>query len=186
MTIKGRRISVIGSSGAGKTTVGRRIAQLLNLPFIEMDEIRHGPNWSEIPNNAFRLAIADRVIGDEWVVDGNYASIVREAVWSRADTVVWLDLDRPLVMWQVISRSLSRAAWRGELWSGNREQFRRWIRPDHPIRWAWSAHASKRTRDQAQLTDPRWVHLEVVRLRTRADVRTFLAALEGQAGNRSV
>ncbi len=56
--------------------------------------------------------------GEGGVVDGNYA-VVRDLVWSRAETVIWLDLSRARVMWQVIRRTLRRAITREELW--NRE-----------------------------------------------------------------
>lgn len=48
------RFLVIGSSGAGKTTVARQIARILDLPHIEFDAYRHGPNWTETPDDIFR------------------------------------------------------------------------------------------------------------------------------------
>jgi len=38
-----RRISLVGVPGSGKTTVGRHLAALLDVPFIERDEIFHQP-----------------------------------------------------------------------------------------------------------------------------------------------
>lgn len=177
---EGPRISVIGNSGSGKTTVGRALALRLGVPFVEMDAFRHGPGWTETPDEQFRRLVADAAAGDAWVIDGNYTAIVRDAVWERATTVVWLDYERHAVMWQVIRRSLGRAITKRELWNGNREQWRFWVRADHPIRWAWAQHHRKRVRDEAMQRDPRWSHISFVRLRSRADTRRFLRGLSGR------
>ena len=79
----GPRISVIGSSGSGKTNVGRAVAARLGVAFLEMDALRHGPGWTETPDGRFRGLVSDSVADDAWVVDGNYTSVVREIVWSR-------------------------------------------------------------------------------------------------------
>jgi hypothetical protein len=42
-------------------------------------------------HNEFRRIIAARAATGGWVIDGNYGR-VRDLVWARADTVVWLDL----------------------------------------------------------------------------------------------
>ena len=42
-----------------------------------------------------------------WAVDGNY-SAVRDIVWGRADTLVWLDYPFPVVMRQLTRRTLKR------------------------------------------------------------------------------
>lgn len=34
--------------------------------------------------------------------------VVRNSIWARADTIVWLDLSRAVVMGRVIRRSLAR------------------------------------------------------------------------------
>ena len=41
-----KRISVVGSSGSGKTTVARRIAEALDAPHVELDELHWGPDWA--------------------------------------------------------------------------------------------------------------------------------------------
>jgi adenylate kinase family enzyme len=165
------RISIVGTSGSGKSTVGRAAAARLDVPFTELDGIRHQANWVELPDDEFQARVAEVVAGDGWVVDGNYAA-VRPLVRDRATAIVWLDLPRWLVMAQVSWRSLSRALLRRELWNGNREQFRRWLAADHPIRWAWSTYGRRKQEFESQM-DGRWV-----RLGSRREVRQWLASLE--------
>jgi len=49
-----RRVSVVGAPGSGKTTVGRRLAEHVGAPFIELDAIFHQPDWGELPREEFR------------------------------------------------------------------------------------------------------------------------------------
>src|SRR6476469_2344070 len=130
------RVSVVGSSGAGKTTIAKAVAARLEVPYVELDSIFHQPNWTELPDDEFQARVRDAVAADTWVVDGNYA-VVRPIVLARATTVVWLDYSRPRVRQQVIRRSVGRGITRRVLWNGNREDPRNWLDAEHPIRWAW-------------------------------------------------
>ncbi len=170
------RVSVVGSSGAGKTTTGREIAARLDIPFVELDSIFHQPGWTELPDDEFRARVREAVAGDAWVVDGNYA-VVRPIVLERATAVVWLDYSRPRVMQQVIRRSVRRGATRQELWNGNREDPRTWLDAEHPIRWAWTHHARKRVEYEARYREPQYAHLAVHRFRAPRATRAWLEAL---------
>jgi adenylate kinase family enzyme len=163
--------------------VGRRVAGALQVPFVEMDELFwHRPGWVALDQASFRAAVSDRTAGNAWVVDGNYSSAVQEIVWSRADTVVWLDLPKAVVMWQVITRTLGRVALRRELWNGNRERWRNLLTLDPAesvIAWSWHQHAGKRRQYEAAMTDPRWRHLSFVRLRSRREADRFVRQVPG-------
>lgn len=89
--------------------------------------------------------------------------------------MVWIDLPRVVVEWQVVRRSFVRWIARTELWNGNREPSPlAWRDPEHPVRWAWTKHAEYRATNAARFVDPAWAHLARARLRTRAGVRAFL------------
>ena len=49
-----RRVNVKGTSGSGKTTFARELAEQLGVPFVELDALHHGPNWAEPTNEEFR------------------------------------------------------------------------------------------------------------------------------------
>jgi adenylate kinase family enzyme len=167
------RVSVIGSSGAGKTTFGRALAGRLGVPFLELDSIFHQTGWTELPEAEFQARVRAAVAAEAWVIDGNYGA-VRPIVLERATTVAWLDYSRARVMRQVIRRSAVRAVTRRELWNGNREDVREWIRPDHPIRWSWSQHGRKRAEYGARLREPEYRRLDVQRFATPAAARAWL------------
>jgi adenylate kinase family enzyme len=169
-----RRVVVVGSSGAGKSWLGSRLAAALDVPFVELDAIHHGPGWTELPAEEMRRRLDVRCPADgAWVVDGNYSAKGGDLVRARADTIVWLDLSRGAVMRQLVPRTLRRVVLRQRLWNGNRESLRDVLSRDRErsiLLWAWKQHAGHRSTYAAQL-DERWV-----RLTDRAAVERFLAA----------
>ena len=161
------RIVVVGTSGAGKTTLARTIATLLELPHIELDAINWQPGWRDLTRHdpeEFVRRVNEAVQAEAWVLDGNYGP-VRDIVWPRATHLVWLDYERPVIMARVISRTLFRAVRRTELWAGNRERWRQLLRPSHPIRWAWSTWERRRRETAERLAQRECAHLVVLRLR---------------------
>jgi adenylate kinase family enzyme len=179
-----RRVSVVGTSGSGKSTLARELAEILGVPHLELDAVHHQPGWAPLPTDEFRRIVAARAAAGGWVIDGNYGR-VRDLVWARADTVVWLDLPKRTVMRQVIWRTLRRVALRRELWNGNRERWRNfltWNPEQSVISWAWHKHAPDRARYAAAATDPANAHLRFIRLASSGDVARFLAEARSEAG----
>lgn len=173
-------MSVVGTSGSGKSTVGRALAERLGAPYVELDAIHHLPEWRPIDPDEFVRRCAEIAAGDTWVVDGNYSTVTRRGpIWERADTVVWLDLPRWLVMWQVTVRSLGRVIRRTELWNGNRERWSNLLSRDPEqsiIVWAWTTHPERRATLEEVLEGPGEHRFDVVRLRSRREIRAWLAS----------
>ena len=83
------RIVVVGTSGAGKTTMAKNIASALHLPCIELDRLHWEPNWealTETNPDEFVRRVSTAISADAWVSDGNYA-VVRDLIWRRAS--IW-------------------------------------------------------------------------------------------------
>ena len=177
-----RRVAIVGSPGAGKTTLGRALAARLAVPFVELDALHHLPAWEQREAEDFRAAVADATSGGRWVVDGNYQGKLGDLVVAAADTVVWLDLDRGLVMRRVVRRTLRRIVTREELWNGNREPWSNlWSRDPYKsiIAWTWTQHAAYRERYEVEAeADRRWV-----RLRTPAETARWLAGVSPVAAS---
>ena len=178
-----RRVSVVGTSGSGKSTLARQLAEILGVPHLELDAVHHQPGWEPLPTDEFRRIVAARAAASGWVIDGNYGR-VRDLVWARADTVVWLDLPKRTVMRQVAWRTLRRVALRRELWNGNRERWRNfftWNPEQSVISWAWHKHAADRAKYAAAAAGPAGAHLRFIRLASRRDVARFLAEARSAA-----
>jgi hypothetical protein len=171
-----RRVLVAGISGAGKTTMARAIAERLGLPRHELDALHHGAGWQKRPE--FEADVARFAATDAWVCEDQYQTFIGDLLWERADTVVWLDLPRAVIMSRVIRRTFMRLVTRVELWNGNRERWRDLPDPGHPIRWAWAQHADRRASTAALAERHPDVH--VVRLRSIHEVAAWLERLDGE------
>ncbi|MFC9995382.1 AAA family ATPase [Nocardia sp. NPDC127526] len=181
-----RRVSVVGTSGAGKTSLAREISRRLGIPYVELDAIHHQAGWTPMAEKEFRAAVAERIAQDAWVVDGNYHGKLGDLVWQRADTVIWLDLPRPLVMWQIVTRTVGRWVTGRELWNGNRERLRDMFSLDPEqsvIVWAWTTHARNRERYLRAEREPGYRHIEFIRVRSRRDIAVVLAGLTLRPGD---
>lgn len=171
------RLLVIGTVGAGKTELSRRLSDLLNVPHVEFDAYRHGPDWTETPDNEFRAQLADALQGDSWIADGNY-SVARDVVWPRGQTIVWLDYPITLVMWRLLRRTLRRSLRREELWNGNRETLlRHFFSRQSIFLWALQSHWLRRKTIPVALAQPEHSHLDLVHLRSPEETDRWLQSL---------
>jgi adenylate kinase family enzyme len=180
----GRRIVVVGTSGSGKSTLARTLAARLGLQHVELDALHWGPNWTPIEREALRARVVEALAAPAWVVDGNY-SMLRDLIWPRAETLIWLDYSLPLVLARVTRRTFWRLVWRETLWGGNREQLRNLFRSDSIILWALKTHAKHRRLYPALLAEPAHAHLTFVRLRSPRETAAWLASVASPAANRA-
>ena len=100
-----KRILVIGSGGAGKSTIARAIAERLPLPLVHLDELYWRPGWTPMPTGEWEQLVCEQVAAPEWVMDGNYGGTL-DARLARCDTVVFLDVPRLVCLWRVVKRDL--------------------------------------------------------------------------------
>jgi adenylate kinase family enzyme len=90
------RIVLKGTSGSGKTTIGRELARRLGAVFVELDALTHQAGWVEASDAELRASVEAALAGrDRWVVDGNYERKLGDLVMGRAELIVWLDLPLP-------------------------------------------------------------------------------------------
>jgi adenylate kinase family enzyme len=168
-----RRIVVVGTTGSGKTTLARQLSQRLGIAHVELDALHWEPDWTPAEPEAFRARTSQALGGAAWVTDGNYGK-VRDIVWSRADTVVWLDYALPIILGRLLWRTVRRVATREELWNRNREQIRGLIGRESLIVWALQTYRRRRREYPALLRKPEFAHLTVVHLRSPHATREWL------------
>ncbi len=178
-----RRIRVQGCSGSGKTTLAHDLAARLDLPHLELDAVNHREGWREATDDEWDRSLEEFLVAapQGWVSCGNY-SHRSDRLAAAADTVVWLDYPRSLVMARMVRRTFLRAALRRELWNGNRERWRSLLNrdpADNILLWAWTMHpvyadrfAPQWEEHRAEGSEPRWV-----RLRSPRETRAWVAAI---------
>jgi adenylate kinase family enzyme len=172
-----RRVSVVGSSGSGKTTFAAQLAERLRVPHVELDAIYWGPNWSHLDEQTLRASVREATVGDGWVCDGNYSD-VRRIVLERADTVVWLDLPLRTCLVRMLRRTRRRIRDKDELWGGNRESWREvFVGREALFWWLITQYRRKRREYEARFSGPDATHLRVHRFRSSTAAEAWLASL---------
>ena len=173
-----RRVNVKGTSGSGKSTFGRELAERLGVPYVELDALHHGPNWAEASAEELRARVREAMDAapDGWVIDGNYEAKLGDTLIGAADTIVWLDLPLRLKLRRLWRRTTERIRHDVELWNGNRESWRGafWGR-ESLFGWMLKTHfLHRRTWPALYGGDPRFV-----RLRSVAEAQRWLDAQSG-------
>jgi adenylate kinase family enzyme len=138
-----RRVVIVGVTGAGKTTFARQLASRLGCPHVEMDALHWLTDWRETPLDTFHTQISVALDSSCWVIDGNYNK-VRDIVWTRADTLVWLDYPLALILWRLTRRTLYRVLSQEALWNGNRERL--WEHFSRKSLFLWALRTHRRYR----------------------------------------
>ena len=172
------RVVVVGTSCSGKSTLARKLSQVLGAPHVELDGIHWMPGWQLRPVDEVRRMVGEAAAAERWVMDGNY-SAVRDIVWGRATAVVWLNYPFRVVLWRALSRTARRVVTREELFSGNREGFRQsFLSRDSIILWAITSHGHVRRKYRRILDDGDFPHLRVIELHGPAEAEALVASLE--------
>jgi hypothetical protein len=153
------RLAIIGPVASGKTTLARRLGQLLDLPVHDLDDYY----WHrEVRPTEAEWAATHRELlaGDRWIIAGDYRAVAPER-FGAADIVIWLDLPRRTCLVRATRRKL-----RGnptpllDSW--------RWI-------WRYPTHGRRET--AAVLDDPS-LTCTLHRVHTSTAVAPILATLE--------
>lgn len=173
-----KRLIVIGTSGSGKTTLARQLSRVLEAPYIELDALHWKPAWQPRPTEEFRDLVREVVPGERWVIDGNYSD-VRDIVWARGTTIIWLNYPFRVVLWRALCRTVKRAVSQEELFSGNRESFRMsFLSRESIILWVMRSYRRRRRNYRKIFDNGDYPHLQVIELRDIAQAEALIASLE--------
>jgi adenylate kinase family enzyme len=176
-----KRVVVIGSSCSGKSTFSQNLAMKTKVEYIELDQLHWLPNWEERPTEKFRELVTKATLSNRWIVDGNY-SVVRDIVWPRATTIIWLNHSFSLVLYRSITRSIIRAATKKKLFAGNIESFRQtFLSGDSIILWVLKTYHQKRKNHSQLLKNLETEGVKVIEFKKQSQVNDYLNNLEPSA-----
>jgi adenylate kinase family enzyme len=167
-----RRILLIGSGGAGKSTMATRLGAMLGLPVIHLDAHYWRAGWVATPADEWRAHVADLASGDAWIMDGNYGGTMEQRL-AACDTVIFLDLPRTVCLWRILRRTIRFAG-----------RSRPDMTPGCPERltwefawWVWT-YPTRRRPGVLQRLAALPATTRVLRLRSARDVERLLTAGE--------
>ncbi|HYP53858.1 MAG TPA: DNA topology modulation protein [Pyrinomonadaceae bacterium] len=172
-----KKVLVIGSGGAGKSTFARRLGRRLNLEVIHLDRHFWGAGWVEPPRDEWARYVEELTARESWVMDGNYSGTLAQRV-AACDTIIVLDLPRAVCLWRVVKRAVRyRGRTRPDMAEGCHErltlEFARWV-------WGYP----KRSRPKVlALLEANAHDKRVVRLCSDAEAERFLAAARAVEAN---
>jgi len=174
------RINVIGTSGSGKTTFGRNLAESLSLPFLEMDAIFWGPDWTFPEDKELFSKLASALEGENWVLDGNYTRTI-PIKWDNIDIIIWLDFSFPQTLYQAVTRAFTRILTREELWpgTGNREMPGKLFSRDSIVLWTIKTFQRNRKKFTAYMESDEFKKIPFIRLKSPRQAKSFLQRASG-------
>lgn len=176
------RIHLIGGSGAGKTTLGRRLADRLGLPFVDLDELYWEPGWRDVGHAELARRLAPHLDRPGWVIAGNYHATTERHVWPRATHLLVLDLPYPTLLRRTLWRTLVRGVTGAPCCNGNRESVWRVLHRDGVVRYLTRTWRRRHRRYAGLATEPALAHARVVRLQTPAEVARWIARVPDSLG----
>ena len=171
------RVAIVGTSCSGKTTLAASLANTLHAPHIELDALYWGPNWTACPTEQLRAVVDQATAQPRWVCDGNY-SMVRDLVWPRATSIVWLNYSFSLVFTRALRRTFSRCFHRTTIYAGNRESFSKsFLSRDSILLWVFNSHGRLKREYSRALKDPQYKEVNLIKLNSASAADQFLAAV---------
>lgn len=162
------RILVIGCAGSGKSTLSRKLHNILDLPVVHLDTYYWNANWVAKSNEEWDKIVEQFTNEEQWIMDGNYSRTMDIRI-SRADLIIFLDMPRLLCMYRVIKRRImyhkkSRPDMNQECQEKLDWDFMKWI-------WDYRKRSRVKTIEKLEQIKE---HKEVVVLRTRREVEGFV------------
>lgn len=164
-----KRILVIGSGGAGKSTFAKRLGEILELKVIHLDSLFWSSGWVEMPKDQWRAMVEELIKGESWILDGNYGGTL-DLRLAACDGVIFLDMPRMICLKRVFKRRMS-----------HRKQSRPDMAPGCPerinlefIKYIWDYPRTKKPAVLKKIESCSETKTVAI-LRSQADIEGFLA-----------
>lgn len=163
-----KKILVIGSGGAGKSTFARRLGEALRIEVLHLDAMYWHRGWVSTPREVWRGKVAELLEREAWIMDGNYSNTL-EMRLAACDTVVFLDVRRTTCLWRAVKRVVMyRGKSRPDMAEGCPERLTLEF-----LRWIWNYPHRTRPKVLKLLSDNA-EQKRIIHLRSQAEIEKFL------------
>lgn len=166
-----KKIMIIGSGGAGKSTLAKNLGKKLDIEVYHLDTLFWEPNWHQVPKNQQRTIQNKIVQKEEWIIDGNYGGTMAIRFQS-ADTIIFMDIPRIICVYRAIKRSFQyRNKSRSDMVKGNKERF-----DLNFYKWIWNYSKDKRPEIMESLNEMK-NEKNIIILKSIKEVKNFVDIL---------
>lgn len=100
-----KKITIIGSGGAGKSTLAQNLGTTLQIPVYHLDAIHWQPGWKPIGRGTFIEAQHKTLKQETWIIDGNYGGTM-DIRLREADTVIFLHYKTIRCLYRISKRRI--------------------------------------------------------------------------------
>ena len=99
------KISIIGGSGTGKTTLSNILSKKYNIQAIHIDGIHHLKDWKTRDKSERDKIILDILQKEQWIIDGTYKDTLKQRL-QKSDLIIWLDYSTTSQLKGILKRFL--------------------------------------------------------------------------------
>lgn len=169
-----KRIVIIGSGGAGKSTLARQLGEILKIEVLHLDKLYWQSGWIKPPKDEWKKKVDELLKKDSWVMDGNFGGTM-EMRLEACDAVIFLDFPRTVCLYRVLKRRLAyRNTNRPDMTEGCSEK----IDLDM-LNWVWTFPNRAKPQIEARLKKVEG-EKTVIRLKSPAEVDKFRSKLKAK------
>lgn len=159
---------IIGSGGAGKSTLARELGAKLDIEVYHLDTLLWEPHWHQVPREQQRAIQNEIVQKEEWIIDGNYGGTM-DIRFQAANTIIFMDISRIICVYRAIKRSFQyRNKSRSDMIEGNKERF-----DLNFYKWIWNYPKDKRPEIMKRLNEFK-NEKEIIILESPKEVRNYI------------
>ena len=176
----GKKGIISGPSCTGKTTLGRQIADTLNRRQVDLDDLHFLPNWVSKDPSVFVADVSNAVDQHEaWIVSGGYNSKLKDTLWQKADTIIWLDLSLMVILRRYFKRTYQRIVYKERCCGDNYETLKHVMFDDVMLYHILKSYNRRKARLKdwryGCFADKTWIVPT-----SPKEVQAFLQAVDGQ------
>lgn len=176
-------INIIGTTGSGKSTFARKLADQRKLQNIELDNLLWLDDWQESSNDALflKLKIAMENAETGWVIDGLYTRTI-PMIMEKVDTVIWLDYPFHINLYRLSKRTFGRVISREKLWenSDNRESLKLMLSKESIFIWLIKSYPKNRKKYSDLMQNPAYQHIQFIHLTSPKQTEAFFKQMKAE------
>lgn len=163
------KIAIIGYSGAGKSTLAHKLGAFYHCEVLHLDSVHFASDWAERTDDEMITDVRRFLEKENWIIDGNYSSILYQQRMDEADQIVIMKFNRFYCLWRAYKRYQTyRGRVRPDMADGCYEKFD-W----EFIRWILWEGRSGKARKRYQTVAADYAHKTIV-LKNQTQLDRFL------------